>query len=88
MLTVRQSRIFKRDVRRCRRRNLVTSKLENVVKKLAKGEALGPKHKDHRLVGNWSNYRECHICPDWLLIYRIENGELHLIRTGTHNDLF
>ena len=66
------------------------SLLEDVISALAKGEALPEKNKDHALSGNWSGHRECHILPDWLLIYRVEENVLvlTLTRTGTHSDLF
>ena len=62
----------------------------HIVTKLANGETLDPKHKDHSLSGNWTGHRECHIQPDWLLIYRYEEEVLVLTlsRTGTHSDLF
>ncbi len=61
-----------------------------MVELLAMGEALPEKNRDHELSGNWDGHRECHIQPDWLLIYRIENDVLvlTLARTGTHSDLF
>ena len=61
-----------------------------MLRKLANGEPLPEKHQDHNLSGNYSSCRECHIAPDWLLIYEIDNGELilYLTRTGTHSDLF
>ena len=64
--------------------------LDEIISKLANGEALAEKHRDHNLTGNWSGFRECHILPDWLLIYRVENDVLvlTLTRTGTHSDLF
>ena len=64
--------------------------LKSVVKKLADGEKLDEKHRDHALTGNWKNYRECHIQPDWLLVYRYEKDILilTLARTGTHSELF
>lgn len=64
--------------------------LEEVVTLLAMGEPLPDKNRDHDLSGNWAGYRECHIRPDWLLIYRIENDVLMLTltRTGSHSDLF
>ena len=64
--------------------------LEEVIAMLAMGETLPDKHKDHALTGNWVGHRECHILPDWLLIYRIEDEVLvlTLARTGTHSDLF
>lgn len=65
-------------------------KLEHIVEKLARGVPLHLEEKDHQLSGNFSDFRECHIEPDWLLIYRIYEDEviLELIRTGTHSDLF
>lgn len=64
--------------------------LKDVVTRLANGEPLDPRHKDHPLSGEWSGHREWHIQPDWLLIYRYENDilVLALTRTGTHSDLF
>ncbi|MCC8356304.1 MAG: type II toxin-antitoxin system YafQ family toxin [Oscillospiraceae bacterium] len=81
---------FKKDYKRAIRRGLKIEMLENVVACLALGEALPEKHKDHELTGDWIGHRECHILPDWLLIYRID-GEvlvLTLTRTGSHSDLF
>ena len=64
--------------------------LTEIIKKLARGEQLPEKNKDHSLSGDYVGCRECHITPDWLLIYEIDNGELilYLTRTGTHSDLF
>ena len=58
--------------------------------RLANGETLDAKYKDHPLIGDYEDFRECHIKPDWLLIYRIDDEELelYLFRTGTHSDLF
>lgn len=65
-------------------------KLKYVVNELANQRTLDEKYRDYELTGNYRNFRECHIEPDWLLIYRIEKGELTLalVRTGTHSDLF
>lgn len=65
-------------------------KLKYIVNELANQRPLDEKYRDHELTGNYRNFRECHIEPDWLLIYRIEKGELTLalVRTGTHSDLF
>ena len=65
-------------------------KLKYVVNELANQRPLDEKYRDHELTGNYRNFRECHIEPDWLLIYRIEKGELTLalVRTGTHSNLF
>ena len=64
--------------------------LEEVIEILANGETLPEKYNDHNLTGDYSDCRECHITPDWLLIYKISNDELilYLTRTGTHSDLF
>lgn len=64
--------------------------LKSIVTKLANGESLDPKYKDHPLTGNWVGHRECHIQSDWLLVYRYEDDVLvlTLARTGTHSDLF
>ena len=66
------------------------SLLTDIIKKLADGEPLPEKNRDHSLSGEYVNCRECHITPDWLLVYEIDNGELilYLTRTGTHSDLF
>lgn len=81
---------FKKDLKAAIKRGYSIDLLNNIVDTLAKGEPLSEKYKDHYLSGNWSNYRECHIAPDWLLIYKIENDilVLTLVRTGTHSDLF
>lgn len=81
---------FKKDYKLAKRRGLNLSLLKDVISKLANGEVLEARYRDHALSGNWSGHRECHIQPDWLLIYRIEDGilVLTLSRTGTHSDLF
>lgn len=87
---VRHTAAFKRDYKLALRRNLPIGKLQAVVAKLQKGEELPPANHDHALAGRWANHRECHIAPDWLLIYQIVNNilVLELTRTGTHSDLF
>lgn len=88
-LAIRQSTRFRRDVKRLRRQNVDLSELERVVSILATKEQLDERYRDHALVGNWKGFRGCHIHqPDWLLIYRIENDELQLARTGSHAELF
>lgn len=81
---------FKKDLKVVIKRGYNMALLQAVIDLLASGFPLPEKHKDHALTGNWSNYRECHITPDWLLIYKIENDilVLTLTRTGTHSDLF
>lgn len=72
------------------KRGLDISLLEDIIAKLALGESLPEKNRDHALSGNWNGYRECHILPDWLLIYKLEDNILilTLARTGTHSNLF
>ena len=81
---------FKKDYKLAMKRHLDIDLLDNIIRKLASGETLPDKNKDHLLTGNWIGHRECHIQPEWLLIYRIENDllVLTLSRTGTHGDLF
>ena len=81
---------FKKDYKLAKRRGLDISLLKDIVTKLANGESLDSKYKDHSLTGDWVGHRECHIQPDWLLIYRYEEDVLilTLTRTGTHSDLF
>ena len=81
---------FKRDYKRALKRHLPIKKLQTVVAKLANGEPLPPANRDHALTGNWANHRECHIAPNWLLIYQLKESVLvlELTRTGTHADLF
>ncbi len=88
--TVKPTTQFKKDYKLAMKRGLKISLLEDVVVALAMGELLPEKNKDHALTGNWAGYRECHILPDWLLVYRIEDDVLVLIlaRTGAHSDLF
>lgn len=81
---------FKKDFKLAIKRGLKIELLEGIIAELAMGEELPEKSKDHALTGNWVGHRECHILPDWLLIYRIEGDVLvlTLARTGTHSDLF
>jgi len=81
---------YKRDFRLTLKRGYNVKLLDEVVLHLANGIPLSPKHRDHALSGNWAGYRECHITPDWLLIYTIRENVLILVLagTGTHSDLF
>ena len=81
---------FKKDYKLAMKRGLDISLLEDIIAKLALGESLPEKNRDHALSGNWNGYRECHILPDWLLIYKLEDNILilTLARTGTHSNLF
>lgn len=90
MLRIVPSNKFKKDLKLAVKRGYDIKLLENVVNRLANEETLEPKYKDHTLSGDYSGFRECHITPDWLLVYRVINDELVLFlsRTGTHSDLF
>lgn len=79
---------FKRDLKLCNRRHYDISKLQKVLGLLMAGQALPAQLRDHPLVGNWIPKRECHIAPDWLLVYETNETEVRLARTGTHSDLF
>jgi mRNA interferase YafQ len=72
------------------KRNLDITRLDDCIRMLAQGVKLPPHFENHRLSGNWAGYQECHIQPDWLLIYRVDPSKsiLLLVRTGTHSDLF
>lgn len=88
MKTIRRTSRFKRDVERLQRQGKDLEKLKRVLEKLVKGERLAPKYRDHVLVGQYKRTRECHIEPDWLLIYELAESEIVFIRTGSHSDLF
>ena len=88
MRSIRRDSQFKRDVKRLQRRRKEMNKLKELIRHLVNGEKLPQKNKDHRLKGTLKDCRECHVEPDWLLIYRIEGSELCLVRTGSHADLF
>ena len=81
---------FKKDYKLALKRHFDISLLDEIIHRLAFGETLPEKYKDHYLTGTWAGYRECHIQPDWLLIYRTDDEKLLLllVRTGTHSDLF
>ena len=87
---IRNTTQFKKDYKLAKRRGMNITLLKDIVTKLANGEPLGARHKDHPLSGDWIGHRECHVQPDWLLVYRIENDilVLTLSRTGTYSDLF
>lgn len=88
--TVKYTTAFKKDYKRAIRRGLKIELLELVVELLSMGEPLADKNRNHDLSSDWVGYRECHILPDWLLIYRIEDNVLvlTLTRTGSRSDLF
>ena len=79
---------FRKDVKRVKRRGKDMAKLRRVLTLLTQGVALPREYRDHALRGNWNGFRDLHLEPDWLLLYRIEGDEVQLARTGTHLDLF
>lgn len=88
MLDLNTSAKFKKDFKLCIKRGYNLQLLEAVVDTLRIPAQLPAQNKDHPLSGNWAGHQECHILPDWLLIYRVAGNELYLVRTGTHADLF
>lgn len=89
-MMIKYHKLFKKDLKRIMRRGYNIELLKKVIDLLAKQELLPEKYKDHNLSGDYIGYRECHITPDWLLVYQIRENELILVltRTGTHSDLF
>jgi mRNA interferase YafQ len=83
-----QTSQFKKDVKRLRKQGKDLAKIKTVINLLLEETPLPAKNRDHQLSGNWSGHRDCHIEPDWILIYKILKDELRLERTGTHSDLF
>ena len=88
MKQLSQTTQFSKDLKRMRKRGKSLGILKSIVTNLAKGKKLDPKFKDHPLTGRWKNARDCHIEPDWVLIYTIDERSLRLERTGSHSDLF
>lgn len=88
MLTPVRSGRFKKDVKLAEKRGKDMGKLKAILLQLMEGRPLPPECRDHPLKGDWKGFRDLHIEPDWLLLYRIEGDELQVARTGTHADLF
>lgn len=90
MYIVKPTAKFQKDIKRIKKRGYDISLLTDILKKLSAGDPLPAKNNDHSLSGNFEGCRECHITPDWLLIYKISQNSiyLYLTRTGTHSDLF
>ncbi len=89
MMELKTTGKFRKDYKRCKKRGLDMSLLEEVIDTLLAGKPLEEKYHDHGLAGQYAGHRECHILPDWLLIYYVNNKSLILtaVRTGTHSDL-
>jgi mRNA interferase YafQ len=79
---------FEKDVKRARKRNCELSKLSEVIRLLGQGDLEDHQYRDHPLKGKYDGLRECHLAPDWLLIYHSSTVQVLLVRTGTHADLF
>jgi mRNA interferase YafQ len=88
MKDLRTSSRFRRDLRRVTRRRYALERLEAIIDLLREGSPLPERYRDHPLKGEWDGSRECHVSPDWLLIYETTDDEVILQRTGTHADLF
>jgi mRNA interferase YafQ len=92
VLKLAPSTKFKKDLKRVTKQGKNRELIDNVIEKLQRQEPLPEKNRDHVLLGDYKGYRECHIMPDWLLIYRITNNNsvelLELTRTGSHSELF
>ena len=88
MRIIRQVNSFKRDIKKITKRSKDLNKLYAIVEKLVHGIEIDPRHRPHRLVGNYADKMECHIEPDWLMIYEVTDELVILYRTGTHADLF
>ena len=88
MLNIRITSRFKKDLRAAAAQQKSLPKLRAIIDLLQAQEPLPGRHRDHALTGNYAGHRECHLTPDWLLIYKIEPPDLILIRTGSHSELF
>ena len=92
MLELELATQFKRDLKKIAKQGKNKNLLDSIIEQIQNEKPLHLKHKDHNLTGNWYGYRECHITPDWLLIYKIVKDDcvqlLRLSRTGSHSDLF
>ena len=87
-MTIKYTSQFKKDYKRLKKQRKDLTKLQALIGKLVKRETLEPKYKDHGLTGTLKGYRDCHIEPDWLIIYKISHDILILERTGSHSELF
>jgi len=87
-LSIHYTTQFKKDYKRIKKQNKDPDQLKVVIEKLVASKKLEPKYRDHRLSGDWKGHRDCHIESDWILIYRIDDEDLILERTGSHSELF
>jgi mRNA interferase YafQ len=88
MKAIYETSQFRKDFKKIKKQGKQIEKLKEIVRWLAEGKPLGPRHRDHALIGPLKGSRDCHVEPDWLLIYRIDGESLYLERTGSHSDIF
>lgn len=88
MKKISRTNRFKKDVKKMKKRGKSFHVFKQIIQHLAQSKPLDKRFRDHILIGNYAGTRECHVGPDWLLIYEVHEEELILIRTGTHSDLF
>lgn len=88
MRTIHYTTRFKKDIKRLKKQGKKFEYFKQIIQKLVMEQPLPDKCRDHMLIGNYTGSRECHIAPDWLLIYEISDSELILIRSGSHAELF
>ncbi len=88
MLPIRPTPQFKRDLKKAKKQGRDLEYVRRVLEQLAALQPLPPRYRDHKLKGMWRDFRECHLAPDWLLIYTITDFELRPTRLGTHSELF
>ena len=87
-MNIKYTTQFKKDYKKAKKQNKDIEKLKLIIEKLLSDTILEEKYQDHNLTGKWKNYRECHITPDWILIYKKDPHTLILVRTGSHSELF
>ena len=88
MRTIRRSSKFKKDLRKAQSQGRDLELLKDVIRTLQEGRMMAARHRDHSLSSNWEDHRECHVTPDWLLVYQVTETELRLVRLGSHSELF
>ncbi len=88
MLIAVYTNSFKKDLKRVKKRGKNLNKLKDIIAKIVNEEPLPAKNKEHKLIGNYKDRWECHIEPDWLLVYKVTSKEAIFVGTGTHSDLF
>jgi mRNA interferase YafQ len=85
---VRTTSTFEKDLKRLDKRGKDLRQVRALIEIIRQGQRLGPRHRDHAFKGEWLGCRECHVQPDWLLVYSLDDERVYLVRTGTHSDIF